>query len=91
MVVLFSDLHITDTSTAINIDPTAFEILKDSILTNVNGKSANELHVVLLGDILDLERTDYWCAAIPYGERPWNGEPGSCLVEGDSLFYGRPV
>jgi UDP-2,3-diacylglucosamine pyrophosphatase LpxH len=73
MIAILSDLHITDGSTSRNVDPGAFELLKEEILVNVRKKKATEVHVVLLGDIFDLVRTDYWAATIPYDRRPWNG------------------
>lgn len=73
MIVLLSDLHLTDGSTARNVDPGAFELLHDEIVVNAKKKRATELKVVLLGDILDLVRTDYWAVNIPYLQRPWNG------------------
>lgn len=73
MIAILSDLHITDGSTARNVDPGAFELLKEEILVNARKKKATEVHVVLLGDIFDLVRTDYWSATVPYDRRPWNG------------------
>lgn len=74
MLVLISDLHITDLSTAFNVNPEAFAILKDNILQTAANHQAKELHIVLLGDILDLVRTDYWLrSGIPMQDRPWGG------------------
>lgn len=73
MIAILSDLHITDGSTARNVDPSAFDLLKEEILVNARKKQATEVHVVLLGDIFDLVRTDYWSTTIPYDRRPWNG------------------
>ncbi|MER3525108.1 MAG: hypothetical protein C4326_13940 [Ignavibacteria bacterium] len=47
MIVLLSDLHITDGSTARNVDPGAYELLKEEILLNVRKKKTTEVHVVL--------------------------------------------
>lgn len=74
MMVLVSDLHITDESTANNVNPEAFELLGTEILDAVERRGAREVHLVLLGDILDLVRTDYWHrSGIPPAQRPWGG------------------
>ena len=75
MIIVLSDLHITDASTSFNVDATAFtKILGPWIKENIKNKVANELHIVLLGDIFDVVRTDYWERnKIPYDDRPWNG------------------
>ena len=74
MLVLVSDLHITDESAAHNINPEAFELLGDEIVDAAARRGAREIHLVLLGDILDLVRTDYWHRnAIPMERRPWGG------------------
>lgn len=72
MLVIFSDIHITDESTAVNVVPEAYEILFEEIKDNANYKKAKEVRIVLLGDIIDLVRTDYWLK-LPLNERPWNG------------------
>lgn len=74
MLVLVSDLHITDQSTANNVNPEAFELLGSEIVDAAGRRGAREIHLVLLGDILDLVRTDFWHrSGIPMGRRPWGG------------------
>lgn len=76
MLILLSDLHFTDQSTADNVHQSAFEnVLGPEITTAAKQKKAVEIQIALLGDILDLVRTDWWFknAANP-GERPWDGE-----------------
>ncbi|RPI19266.1 MAG: hypothetical protein EHM58_02085 [Ignavibacteriae bacterium] len=75
MLLIISDLHISDESTSKNVNPAAFELLKNEIMTVVNSnKEVKEIHIVLLGDIFDPVRTDYWLRnAIPRNERPWGG------------------
>ena len=74
MLVLLSDLHLTDETTAENVHPEAFtNILMPEIAASAQSKKAQDLDIVLLGDILDLVRTDYWLT-IDSAERPWNGE-----------------
>lgn len=80
MLVLISDIHITDESTDRNVNPQSFDILKDEILLNAGltlgspNRNVTEISLVLLGDIYDLVRTDYWLQnAIPANSRPWGG------------------
>jgi UDP-2,3-diacylglucosamine pyrophosphatase LpxH len=74
MLVLVSDLHITDETTANNVNPEAFALLGDEILDAAARRRAREIHLVLLGDILDLVRSDHWHRhGIPMTERPWGG------------------
>ncbi|MEP6687693.1 MAG: hypothetical protein ABJC36_05040, partial [Gemmatimonadales bacterium] len=74
MLVLVSDLHITDETAANNVNPEAFELLGAEIVDAAARRGAREIHVVLLGDILDLVRSDYWHRrAIPMAQRPWGG------------------
>jgi UDP-2,3-diacylglucosamine pyrophosphatase LpxH len=74
MLVLVSDLHITDSTTANNVNPEAFDLLGDEIADAASRRRAREVELVLLGDILDLVRTDYWHrTAIPMAQRPWGG------------------
>lgn len=80
MFVAFSDVHLTDESTAINVRPGAFTGLGGEIADEAEERGATEVHVALLGDILDLVRTDYW-QTIPKDQRPWEGkrDPGTGL------------
>src|ERR1043166_6264035 len=78
MLVVISDLHLTDCKTARNVDPDALKILEGEILTNAKNRKAKEIHFVLLGDVFDLVRTDYWHERTKAGtlrveQRPWNG------------------
>ena len=75
MLVIFSDIHLTDESTANNVKSEVFrEILKGRIINNAKDNKAKEIRIVLLGDIIDLVRTDYWLKKkIPMASRPWGG------------------
>jgi len=74
MLVLVSDLHITDETAANNVNPEAFELLGAEIVDAASRRRAREIHLVLLGDILDLVRSDYWHrSAVPMAQRPWGG------------------
>ena len=74
MLVVFSDTHISDGSTARNVHASAFALLCDEIVSAAKAKGAIEVHVVLLGDILDLVRTDYWHRTTTPAQRPWGGD-----------------
>jgi UDP-2,3-diacylglucosamine pyrophosphatase LpxH len=75
MLVLLSDIHLTDETTAPNVHPTAFQLLGEEIGTSAQERGAEDIHVVLLGDIIDLVRTNYWHAHnIPPQDRPWGGD-----------------
>lgn len=75
MLVIFSDVHLTDGTTAENVRPEAFsDLLLPEIEDNAKMKQAGEVHVVLLGDIFDLVRTSYWHEAVDWDDRPWNDE-----------------
>jgi UDP-2,3-diacylglucosamine pyrophosphatase LpxH len=75
MLVIVSDLHLSDGSTANNFNPEAFGILAGEIRTMAQQRGAQEVELVLLGDVFDLVRTDYWHVNVPAGERPWGGRP----------------
>jgi UDP-2,3-diacylglucosamine pyrophosphatase LpxH len=74
MLIVISDLHLTDGSTATNPHETAFELLCSELNVKAHNKQATEIRVVLLGDIVDLVRTDFWHRNnIPAHDRPWGG------------------
>jgi len=76
MLVIISDIHLTDESTAVNVHPTAFdEVLGPEIIGEFKRVKASEIHLVLLGDIFDMCRTDYWFRkGISPDDRPWGGK-----------------
>ncbi len=73
MLVLVSDLHLCDERTARNVSHEAFDLVASLVLDTARKRKAKELHLVLLGDILDLVRTDYWHRKISAERRPWGG------------------
>ncbi|HYC30670.1 MAG TPA: hypothetical protein VEB59_00190 [Gemmatimonadales bacterium] len=76
MLVIVSDLHLTDASTAHNVNAEAFALMASLVRDTAARRRAREIHVVLLGDIFDLVRTDYWLRrSIPPDARPWGGIP----------------
>jgi UDP-2,3-diacylglucosamine pyrophosphatase LpxH len=76
MLVIISDLHLTDGHTARNPHESTFRRLGQEIRTSAEARNARELEIVLLGDIFDVVRTDYWHRnGVPAERRPWGGEP----------------
>jgi UDP-2,3-diacylglucosamine pyrophosphatase LpxH len=72
MIFVLSDLHLSDGTTSTNINPDAFSIMESEVLDTYKNRKAASLKIILLGDIFDLVRTDYWLKK-PIAERPWNG------------------
>ncbi|MBI2948652.1 MAG: hypothetical protein HYY23_13495 [Verrucomicrobia bacterium] len=81
MLAIISDLHLCDATASDNVNPDAFEkILLPTLIGHAKPRGAEEIRLVLLGDIYDLVRTSQWFkdkatgAAVPPAERPWNGQ-----------------
>jgi UDP-2,3-diacylglucosamine pyrophosphatase LpxH len=75
MLAIVSDLHLNDGSTASNPHGAAFTLLGKEIEAAADAKRAKEIHLVLLGDIMDLVRTDWWHRNnVPPEQRPWGGD-----------------
>jgi len=72
MLLFLSDLHFTDETTAVNVNAEAFELMTAFAVDTIERRGVKEVHVILLGDILDVVRTAYW-QSCPKAERPWNG------------------
>ncbi len=76
MISILSDIHLSDGTTSFNVHREAFtDVFKENILREVKNNNAKELKIILLGDIIDFVRTDYWLN-IPVKERPWNAPNG---------------
>ena len=76
MLVLVSDLHLTDGSTARNVNAEAFSLMASLVRDTAARRRAREVHLVLVGDIFDLVRSDYWLrTGVPPDDRPWGGTP----------------
>ncbi len=82
MLVVVSDLHLTDGSSGETIRSGAFrtfasrlrDMAYDASWRGENKyKPIEEIHVVLLGDILDVIRSDKWLKK--GGPRPWDKDP----------------
>ena len=72
MLVILSDTHHSDGTTSSNPSPESFALLREAIVHRARDKRAREVHLLLLGDIFDLVRTDWWFTVAPE-TRPWNG------------------
>lgn len=82
MLAIISDLHFCDgTATEKNVNPRAFELALGEIYA-LAAKAARQrdrptqLDLVLLGDVIDLLRTERWFedrdgVPVPLSERPW--------------------
>jgi UDP-2,3-diacylglucosamine pyrophosphatase LpxH len=86
MLVIISDLHLTDGTSGASVPPGAFQIfaervadlaLRASWRSDGAYRPIDRLDVVLLGDILDVIRSTQWVT--PDGVRPW-GDPQSAGV-----------
>src|SRR4051812_21131388 len=82
MLVIISDLHLTDGTSGETIRPGAFRAFRESLRELAYDASwRNEkqyfpvdgIDLVLLGDILDVIRSTSWCA-VPPEVRPWGDQ-----------------
>ncbi len=89
MLVVLSDLHFTDgTAGEHNLQAeTLSRVILSDWMTLAARVRAVELRVVLLGDILDLVRTERWFD-LPSEHRPW-GRDGLAVLAGDGA--GSPL
>lgn len=69
MLVIASDIHLTDDSSGKTINPGAFRKFAIYLKDMVQTAKAKEVEIVLLGDIIDLIRSDYWLRS---NIRPWS-------------------
>lgn len=75
MLVLISDLHLTDERVARNVNPEAFRLFESEVAATARKRGAKETQVILLGDTIDLVRSDYWFRKrLAADERPWGGQ-----------------
>ena len=71
MLVFISDLHFEDESAGKhNVSADAFSIFFEDLRWRAERRCVKDLRIILLGDIFDLLRTDYWSSVDPE-ERPW--------------------
>lgn len=79
MLVFLSDIHLTDGSSGTTIDPRAFnkfcQMMKN-IIGDAKKSNIKNVEIVLLGDIFDLIRSDFWLRSendgIAHPVRPWS-------------------
>jgi hypothetical protein len=75
MLVLFSDVHLTDGTSGATIAHEAFERFVDQVGDLARKRRAAEVRVVLLGDGLDVIRSSRWLEG-PEEARPWRRPSG---------------
>ena len=68
MVILVSDLHLTDTPERSTFDVASFERTIDSLLREPASQAASEIRLVLLGDVLEMLKSTAW---LDRDVRPW--------------------
>ena len=81
MLVIISDIHLTDGSSGQTIEAGAFRTFVEDLQTSVrdacwraDGRFVplERCDLLMLGDVLDVIRSDRWLAS-PEGLRPWSG------------------
>jgi UDP-2,3-diacylglucosamine pyrophosphatase LpxH len=87
MLVIISDLHLSDGTTGETVGYGAFKIFRDALSDLAYGasrrrdgsyKPIEDLHLVLLGDILDIIRSTQWLAD---RVRPWSGSQSQPFID----------
>src|SRR4029077_9435834 len=82
VLVIISDLHLTDGTSGETIKPGAFRAFREALRElayDASWRSEKEyfpvdgIDLVLLGDILDVIRSTRWCTA-PTEVRPWGDQ-----------------
>ena len=71
MLIFISDIHLTDGTSGETINSGAFEKFVLYLEDMADTAQAEELEIVLLGDIFDIIRSDYWLRS---GIWPWSGD-----------------
>ncbi|MCX7966345.1 MAG: metallophosphoesterase, partial [Syntrophorhabdaceae bacterium] len=74
MLVVISDLHLSDGTATNNLSPRAFKHFFNFIKRSVR-ENTQEIIIVFAGDTFDLLRTEYWMT-VHQNERPWGMEEG---------------
>jgi UDP-2,3-diacylglucosamine pyrophosphatase LpxH len=89
MLVVLSDVHLTDPSAGTEIDPKAFRkfcSLLDNIIGDLTKTNIRQVEIVLLGDIFDVIRSDTWL--LPQNNHPTRPiRPWSASGEADSAGW----
>jgi hypothetical protein len=85
VLVIISDLHLTDGTSGATIRPGAFRAFRESLRELAYDASwrsdtkyvpIDRIDLVLLGDILDVIRSTKWCGS-PAQVRPWGDQKDS--------------
>ncbi len=84
MLVFISDIHLTDGTCGETIKSGAFEKFAFYLREMANKAGAKSLEVVLLGDIFDVIRSNYWLKTDKI--RPWSAE-GDKDTDGNGLQH----
>jgi UDP-2,3-diacylglucosamine pyrophosphatase LpxH len=74
MLIVISDLHLSDGTSCHNLSHRAFSHFFDFIKRSMR-KEYEELIIVFAGDTLDLLRSEYWMT-VEDREKPWNNSSG---------------
>lgn len=69
MLVFIADLHLTDASVGPTMDPEAGERFTRVLAQMARDAHAEEIDLVLLGDVFDITRSSYWLKS---SLRPWS-------------------
>jgi UDP-2,3-diacylglucosamine pyrophosphatase LpxH len=74
MLLLASDLHLSDTAKRSSFSATAFERAAEEILRSAAEDGTKDIHLVLLGDIFEILKSTVW---LDDNVRPWEASTGS--------------
>lgn len=94
MLVVISDLHLTDGTSGSTISPGAFQLLADRLADLAAGASSRsggnyrpieQFDLVLLGDVLDVVRSTRWLES---DVRPWDDPTSPAVAEMVSTITG---
>ncbi len=94
MLVIISDLHLTDGTSGSTISPGAFELLRERLADLARSASkrrdgsyrpVDRVDLVLLGDVIDVVRSTQWLGG---QKRPWDDTKNAALFETVSQITG---
>lgn len=98
MLVFLSDIHLTDGSSGMEIDPRAFQkfcSLLDIIIGKPSETKINNVEIVLLGDIFDVIRSDLWLRPENNNStnpiRPWSSPGDKDSADWDLQTYAEEI
>jgi len=103
MLVIISDLHLTDGTSGATVSPGAFELMAERLVDlSISASQRRDgryqpverLDLLLLGDVLDVIRSTQW---LDGQARPWDGHDSQSLfqqvarITGDILGLNKPA